>query len=59
MILKKEDRMLTFHSYDHDSDNEFPIVCIFWSAMRAVLIPIIGFMLPILWLISGGMVWYV
>jgi len=32
----------------------FLLFAFFWSAMRAVLIPLIVFVGPILWLISGG-----
>ena len=55
MILKKEDRMLTrFIVTIMAVTMGFLLFAFFWSAMRAVLSPIIVFVGPILWLISGG-----
>ena len=55
MILKKEDRMLTrFIVMIMAVTMGFLLFAFFWSAMRAVLIPIIAFVGPILWFISGG-----
>lgn len=56
MISKKEDRRLTFFIVTIMAlTMGFLLFAFFWSAMRAVLSPIIiSVGLPILWLISGG-----
>ncbi|TRO57427.1 hypothetical protein E2P64_04935 [Candidatus Bathyarchaeota archaeon] len=55
MISKKEDRRLTLFIVTIMAlTMGFLLFAFFWSAMRAVLIPIIVFVGPILWLISGG-----
>jgi hypothetical protein len=56
MILAKEDRRLTLFIVTIMAVTMgFLLFSFLWSALRAVLIPIIGFIgLPILWLISGG-----
>ncbi|MGB6680618.1 MAG: hypothetical protein WBF08_04755 [Candidatus Bathyarchaeia archaeon] len=55
MISKKEDRRLTLFIVTIMAlTMGFLLFAFFWSAMRAVLIPIVFVGLPILWLISGG-----
>ena len=55
MFSKKEDRRLTLFIVTIMAlTMGFLLFAFFWSAMRAVLSPIIVFVGPILWLISGG-----
>jgi uncharacterized membrane protein len=55
MFSKKEDRRLTLFIVTIMAVTMgFLLFAFLWSAMRAVLSPIIVFVGPILWLISGG-----